>query len=56
MSTNLGELQGDWDKDMALLPIGSEIDLSFEFLNEDDYIDVTGEVVHHGADEDGNHV
>ena len=38
---------------MTLLPIGSEIDFSFEFFNEDDYIDVTGEVVHHGTNDDG---
>jgi len=43
----------EWDKDMELAPIGSEIDFSFEFLNEDDYIDVVGQVIHHCADEDG---
>ena len=42
-----------WDRDMELLPIGSEIDLSFEFINTDDYIDVVGQVVHHGEEEDG---
>ena len=45
--------KNEWDKDMALLPIGSEIDFSFEFLNEDDYIDVTGTVLHHGDNDDG---
>ena len=43
----------EWDKDMTLLPIGSKIDFSFKFLNEDYYIDVTGKVVHHGTNEDG---
>ena len=41
-----------WDRDMELLPIGSEIDLSLEFLNTN-YIDVTGTVVHHGDNDDG---
>ena len=41
-----------WDKDMTLLPIGSEIEFSFDFLNIN-YIDVTGTVVHHGVNGNG---
>ena len=43
----------EWAKDMTLLPIGSDIDFSLDFINTDDYIDVTGTVVHHGNNEDG---
>ena len=43
----------EWDKDMQLLPIGSEIDLSFDFPNTTKYIDVKGTVVHHGNNNDG---
>jgi len=42
-----------WDKDMTLLPIGSEIEFSFDFLNTENYIDVTGTVIHHGKNGEG---
>jgi hypothetical protein len=42
-----------WDTDMTLLPIGSEIEFSFDFLNTDNCIDVTGIVVHHGKNGEG---
>lgn len=42
----------EWDKDMTLLAIGSDISLSFDFPTAEDYIDVTGVVKHHG-NEDG---
>ena len=43
----------EWDKDMTLLPIGSEVEFSFDFLNTVNYIDVTGIVVHHGKNGEG---
>ena len=42
-----------WNEDITLLPIGSEIEFSFDFLNTDSYIDVTGIVVHHGKNGEG---
>ncbi len=42
-----------WDKDVELAPIGSEIDFSFEFPHRSRYIDVKGVVVHHGKNDDG---
>ena len=43
----------EWEKDMVLEPIGKDISFSLDILTADDYIDVTGTVVHHGANEDG---
>jgi len=43
----------EWVKDMTLLPIGTAIDFSLDFINADDNIAVTGTVVHHGDRENG---
>jgi transposase len=43
----------DWDNDMQLEPIGSEIDFSFDFPNTARYIDVKGTVIHHGNKDEG---
>ena len=40
-------------KDMVLEPVGKEISFSLDIPTADDYIDVTGTVVHHGKDEVG---
>ncbi len=41
------------DKDMVLEPVGKEISFSLDIPTADDYINVTGTVVHHGDNEDG---
>ena len=38
---------------LHLVPIGSEIHLSFDFPTARNYIDITGTVVHHGNNKNG---
>ena len=41
------------DNNMVLEPVGKEISFSLDIPTADDYIDVTGEIMHHGTNEDG---
>ena len=43
----------EWDQNMKLSPISSEVDLSFVFPTSKEYIDVKGIVVHHGKNNEG---
>jgi len=40
-------------KDMVLEPVGKEISFSLDIPTADDYIDITGTVMHHGTNDDG---
>ena len=40
-------------KDMGLEPVGKELSFSLDIPTADNYIDITGTVMHHGTNEDG---
>ena len=40
-------------KDMVLEPVGKEISFALDIPTADDYIYITGTIVHHGTNEDG---
>ena len=41
------------DEQSPLSPIGSEIDFSFDFPNNNRHIDVRGVFIHHGKNDEG---